>query len=102
MDPRPPSSTLSPYAALLRSAGRWPGLERVVLRQDADPVDERRLHWHHRDDVLGLARSVAQIAAAPTGAALDRLVALLHAAARSEENTSELSSRQYIVCRLLF
>src|SRR3712207_6856650 len=72
---RPPRSTLFPYTTLFRS-----GWARVQLTADA----EERLGgpaWFDR-----------------TGA--DRRVGPLYAL-RSEEHTSELQSRQYLVCRLL-
>src|SRR3712207_8709124 len=71
---RPPRSTLFPYTTLFRSGGRLgrDGLGDVPLRS---------------------ARDVR----------LRVLLALLHLlpAVRSEEHTSELQSRQYLVCRLL-
>src|SRR3712207_8237207 len=85
---RPPRSTLFPYTTLFRSLG------------------EQHVHvaWHaagHRMDpelhldALGLER-LAQLAHRVLGLG-DR-----HAVARrSEEHTSELQSRQYLVCRLL-
>src|SRR3712207_8877994 len=75
---RPPRSTLFPYTTLFRSrrvrlARPFPGSARSVRRR-ASPVPVRA-----RCPVPGvsLARS------------------------RSEEHTSELQSRQYLVCRLL-
>src|SRR3712207_6990929 len=80
---RPPRSTLFPYTTLFRSLGDAVGLGRgdegVARRQapEAEPVLE----------VVG-----------HEGAA----VIMAHRdAARSEEHTSELQSRQYLVCRLL-
>src|SRR3712207_8045018 len=37
----------------------------------------------------------------PKGSFIARLACVKHAASRSEEHTSELQSRQYLVCRLL-
>src|SRR3712207_7573049 len=88
---RPPRSTLFPYTTLFRST--------VVLGTD--------------DMIVPAEQSRAVAAAAP---ALVRLVELdgadhndralldgdaLVGAVRSEEHTSELQSRQYLVCRLL-
>src|SRR3712207_6910676 len=70
---RPPRSTLFPYTALFRSPAR---LLRAVA---GDPC---RDHLRDRDD-----RGVR--AGRPP------------ADGRSEEHTSELQSRQYLVCRLL-
>src|SRR3712207_7875737 len=85
---RPPRSTLFPYTTLFRSGPARPrdllrsALFRAVLRSDrrggADPCDSSGFH---RSDGRGaLARPDAR---------------------RSEEHTSELQSRQYLVCRLL-
>src|SRR3712207_6984456 len=91
---RPPRSTLFPYTTLFRSGGRRAasgglpggdalGCPRLPDREavDADGVEDAR--WAaagHRDgDAVSLHRNRA----------------------RSEEHTSELQSRQYLVCRLL-
>src|SRR3712207_7464528 len=79
---RPPRSTLFPYTTLFRSAvlgGLGVGVERagdlVVVghrdRAEALPARGLEQHLHRRGAV------------------------------RSEEHTSELQSRQYLVCRLL-
>src|SRR5438445_8088787 len=77
---RPPRSTLFPYTTLFRSSGCAPELS---LR---DRPAAARLRPPHR------ARGHRPGAAA----VLDE-----HRPARSEEHTSELQSRQYLVCRLL-
>src|SRR3712207_6911195 len=76
---RPPRSTLFPYTTLFRS----PGLARLVRGQP------RR---HRTRPGAPAARS-----------APDRSPVLLtdDQSLRSEEHTSELQSRQYLVCRLL-
>src|SRR3712207_8357011 len=79
---RPPRSTLFPYTTLFRSA-RVPD---VVAAADADAADhgDHRLpdgrQLRHREGAFPLAGARGQ---------------------RSEEHTSELQSRQYLVCRLL-
>src|SRR3712207_9388308 len=82
---RPPRSTLFPYTTLFRSAG---GVERRgrqdVWVRDGDEARGRL------DEVLVRAVSV-QEEHAPEAVARER----------SEEHTSELQSRQYLVCRLL-
>src|SRR3712207_7419309 len=89
---RPPRSTLFPYTTLFRStalvgvaaaAGHRPGRERP---DGAGPPGAARPGAGHR---------AVQLPAEPGGAQGgpgDR---------RSEEHTSELQSRQYLVCRLL-
>src|SRR3712207_8224584 len=75
---RPPRSTLFPYTPLFRSAHLLDQQRLdVVLRADGGAL---------RADHQRLARG---------GVARDR------AGLRSEEHTSELQSRQYLVCRLL-
>src|SRR3712207_8150550 len=83
---RPPRSTLFPYTTLFRSA-------RGVEQQ---PVAEAQ-HHELRHPVVHLERRAGR----------GRDLAAVHRvrerrrAARSEEHTSELQSRQYLVCRLL-
>src|SRR5947209_12566913 len=94
---RPPRSTLFPYTTLFRSgvvcadlSGR--GGPDIFVAND----EERQILWvNHHDGTF-------------TDEALDRGVAFNGAGGpeagmgvRSEEHTSELQSRQYLVCRLL-
>src|SRR3712207_8023115 len=82
---RPPRSTLFPYTTLFRSldrtrellrGGEWPGEVKVVeLDQNRGKGGAVRAGAEHADGEL--------------------------LAIRSEEHTSELQSRQYLVCRLL-
>src|SRR3712207_7221547 len=86
---RPPRSTLFPYTTLFRSAGH----DAIVLRL----VDV----WGAvlgRDDVDADANffSFGGYSMLAT-----ELVSRIEEAIRSEEHTSELQSRQYLVCRLL-
>src|SRR3712207_7203852 len=80
---RPPRSTLFPYTTLFRSdsAGRPVRAERVVCvfeRNTGSPA------WRHAEgsDETYEGRPEVELV-------------------RSEEHTSELQSRQYLVCRLL-
>src|SRR3712207_7658297 len=82
---RPPRSTLFPYTTLFRS---------VIA--GVEPATRRGAAWlvnvaHQLGGSLGLGILVAVFAAARPR----------RAAPRSEEHTSELQSRQYLVCRLL-
>src|SRR3712207_7470080 len=87
---RPPRSTLFPYTTLFRSDGRpvptglldfgdvclsWPAAECAVLAVSAGARRPDRFIQDAREAVGGFHRS--------------------------EEHTSELQSRQYLVCRLL-
>src|SRR3712207_7028715 len=75
---RPPRSTLFPYTTLFRSPSVW-----TVPAPEVDPVDAR----------LELARRYLHVFGPGTREGF--------ADWRSEEHTSELQSRQYLVCRLL-
>src|SRR3712207_7207835 len=84
---RPPRSTLFPYTTLFRSEAVAPG---ITLLTEADHIGvaeitgatgRRHVHREHVESLY----------------VLDGAATL----ARSEEHTSELQSRQYLVCRLL-
>src|SRR3712207_7546700 len=78
---RPPRSTLFPYTTLFRSelsfsyARALQGQPMEIWGGTADKVEAAQKAFYHR--------------------------AKMNSAARSEEHTSELQSRQYLVCRLL-
>src|SRR3712207_7114756 len=78
---RPPRSTLFPYTTLFRSSGS--------LRSEHPTYSYTSDAW-----TRGASPQV------PRPPAL-RLNGLAARAPRSEEHTSELQSRQYLVCRLL-
>src|SRR3712207_9021922 len=82
---RPPRSTLFPYTTLFRSRPRghdgWPAPRRADAEEVPGDADGRPRVVHAR-------RRSCTLAALP-------------ARPRSEEHTSELQSRQYLVCRLL-
>src|SRR3712207_7124974 len=76
---RPPRSTLFPYTTLFRSISRiWSSVSRIV-KSDLRPTSSA---WRRRI-LVEMAWKVPS-----------------HGM-RSEEHTSELQSRQYLVCRLL-
>src|SRR3712207_6904799 len=79
---RPPRSTLFPYTTLFRSLSHC--LD--------DPVDVGRLPQ--------IRRSPPSVTGCSTPACAAGAVRF-ETGARSEEHTSELQSRQYLVCRLL-
>src|SRR3712207_7698538 len=88
---RPPRSTLFPYTTLFRSAvGEQPV---AGARRRVGPVQE------HAQVALVGEGAVERVVAVER----DPVRARLHVreAERSEEHTSELQSRQYLVCRLL-
>src|SRR3712207_8112998 len=79
---RPPRSTLFPYTTLFRSRSRAAGTG----------PSPRRLGRNSAPRKSGRCRN---------GAARRRRGVPCHDQWRSEEHTSELQSRQYLVCRLL-
>src|SRR3712207_8316824 len=77
---RPPSSTLCPYTTLFRSLpGAVPGGHVGPRQRAREASPEGALLLHHPVGVLQVDVE----------------------GERSEEHTSELQSRQYLVCRLL-
>src|SRR3712207_7001332 len=76
---RPPRSTLFPYTTLFRSV--------PVVEADRAPVVVEGVVIH-------------DVAPGPAGG-IDEVPDGLEGEPRSEEHTSELQSRQYLVCRLL-
>src|SRR3712207_8810600 len=88
---RPPRSTLFPYTTLFRSEGRAGRAEAEHQPDDREPP---------RDDGAqsgaGLVEDEPREILAHDAGAEGPRVRL-----RSEEHTSELQSRQYLVCRLL-
>src|SRR3712207_9236687 len=99
---RPPRSTLFPYTTLFRSRRHRPAAQQELgaLPGVAAPRGAR--------DALGVRphRPAVAPGRARLPLPLERLVAARHVglrpdrAERSEEHTSELQSRQYLVCRL--
>src|SRR3712207_7393827 len=81
---RPPRSTLFPYTTLFRS-DYW--RENVF-------ANEHHQHWHEVYPTTGLLPR-------DLPAWFQQHSAAERAEIRSEEHTSELQSRQYLVCRLL-
>src|SRR3712207_8695638 len=94
---RPPRSTLFPYTTLFRSLAE-------VLLVDHLLVERQPLVVEHVPELLLLGLEVRLVMR--VGRVLDRHLVgdrepVALQAARSEEHTSELQSRQYLVCRLL-
>src|SRR3712207_7908428 len=90
---RPPRSTLFPYTTLFRSAAT-PALTPVGFCAPGHPPSEQGdraffVLWGEAVDYL------------PGCLATRRVMGSRPQCWRSEEHTSELQSRQYLVCRLL-
>src|SRR3712207_7611698 len=97
MKRRPPRSTLFPYTPLFRS----------VIACHTGLGDAIQAGNHQRRD-LDLYRAAAShyrrampLAEQLVAANRDSVADIVRLARRSEEHTSELQSRQYLVCRLL-
>src|SRR3712207_8058174 len=91
---RPPRSTLFPYTTLFRSDPPAPS-PHAVAATGAQPTDI--------DTDGGLALALCSVTVYGSGKTLldDVSLAVAPGEVRSEEHTSELQSRQYLVCRLL-
>src|SRR3712207_6932353 len=91
---RPPRSTLFPYTTLFRSR-RPCGWPPRPSRRGRKAPDAGASRWYDLPSVVRRGGSVPE--------ALEHIPAAVvpPAAPRSEEHTSELQSRQYLVCRLL-
>src|SRR5947209_16303878 len=89
---RPPSSPLFPYTTLFRSLPELPSIKETLPAYEVTT-------WYSLvapkdmppDIVARLNRTLAEIVQAPD----------MQKKLRSEEHTSELQSRQYLVCRPL-
>src|SRR5258707_5563369 len=83
---RPPRSTLFPYTTLFRSGGRRHPPELGARFPERDrAVGECEINHSYRYRIQTKCRLKERV----------------EGSARSEEHTSELQSRQYLVCRLL-
>src|SRR3712207_7321828 len=89
---RPPRSTLFPYTTLFRSANARS--DSTPRRSSTTPstaiASDQLTTWRWNQFASGCPASSTQPAATRAGRN-----------PRSEEHTSELQSRQYLVCRLL-
>src|SRR5690606_41313946 len=93
--PPPPSPPLFPYTTLFRSpvlAGEHEGegAPQPLERPQAGVLDEVQ---HHLVVGAGAEAVLAQLG--------PQVLVVVHLAVRSEEHTSELQSRENLVCRLL-
>src|SRR3712207_7272621 len=81
---RPPRSTLFPYTTLFRSELGGDRGNADGQHEHGERTERPLLHEHADADADVLGHSLQ-----------------IHTPPRSEEHTSELQSRQYLVCRLL-
>src|SRR3712207_7379776 len=96
---RPPRSTLFPYTTLFRSPTHLGVGGGTPPSRDRAPVPARTpgpARWSKSE--AGTVTDCPSITVSSAGSTRGQL---LFSASRSEEHTSELQSRQYLVCRLL-
>src|SRR3712207_7446216 len=88
---RPPRSTLFPYTTLFRSMNKISGplLDRIDIQVEIIPVPFKDISKAQPGESSAAIRERVIRARA------------IQTERRSEEHTSELQSRQYLVCRLL-
>src|SRR3712207_6995536 len=85
---RPPRSTLFPYTTLFRSRS---GTRSPAVRRGRNGTRRCHLFGRPLGNVTPRRGTAAETSKRAAGSGLSR----------SEEHTSELQSRQYLVCRLL-
>src|SRR3712207_8176708 len=90
---RPPRSTLFPYTTLFRSRELHLVLPPEEARAELVAMQTRKRHSLAKERLLKALIEEGEI---PWELVTGKL------GIRSEEHTSELQSRQYLVCRLLF
>src|SRR3712207_8357756 len=94
MKRRPPRSPLFPYTTLFRSHD-------VRIEGQAGCAAYRLWCGARQRQRDTCVREPERLARAPPDLDWDQTLARLEPRRRSEEHTSELQSRQYLVCRLL-
>src|SRR3712207_8466630 len=97
---RPPRSTLFPYTTLFRSGGDAAAHDHG--ESQAEDGEHAADGGHARASSSGVVSGVpVPVSPAPVGRQMLSRSQPASSATRSEEHTSELQSRQYLVCRLL-
>src|SRR3712207_7693989 len=88
---RPPRSTLFPYTTLFRS---------TLFRRITFPIALRQALPGYGNEIILMVKATS-LASVITMMEVTGIAHKLISQTRSEEHTSELQSRQYLVCRLL-
>src|SRR3712207_8874191 len=91
---RPPRSTLFPYTTLFRSRAE---VEEIAFRVKHEP-EEASVNIYGSEVEVVESQAGYKLDSAATMESVDGAIDDM---SRSEEHTSELQSRQYLVCRLL-
>src|SRR3712207_8184231 len=96
---RPPRSTLFPYTTLFRSEVQNPDLDIMLFHHHGSPKTQYINGYENVSAPMPSIENVKRFLRGkiPSMAKKEGK----EAAIRSEEHTSELQSRQYLVCRLL-
>src|SRR3712207_9394618 len=99
---RPPRSTLFPYTTLFRSIAQ--AFDTVYIEDNDDQGIPPSVYLfpatQSANENGGVAGVQVQIGGANANPTTVELVIVPTGTTRSEEHTSELQSRQYLVCRL--
>src|SRR3712207_6856661 len=97
---RPPRSTLFPYTTLFRSP---PGILKSKYLQEKMLLWEKSKSWCQQGSECSRAAAHGVQSPLPVEVSAGHmfLSGMNGFCVRSEEHTSELQSRQYLVCRLL-
>src|SRR3712207_8341023 len=98
---RPPRSPLFPYTTLFRSFDEATFETSAVSFDNPDFVDVVIHSYRHRYALVAGDPAYAGIEAKLAAQPPIRVPTIAIDGDRSEEHTSELQSRQYLVCRLL-
>src|SRR3712207_8804948 len=98
---RPPRSTLFPYTTLFRSvANEVKELAQETAKATQDITTRVQGIQGDTQDAVQAITEIASVIARINDAQ-STIAAAVEEQTRSEEHTSELQSRQYLVCRLL-
>src|SRR5690606_41262279 len=99
--PHPPTSTLFPYTTLFRSFAALATLHggTITLNNISRSTRQGDFRFFELCERLGASLTYTQDTTTITGPLGGKLRAITHP--RSEEHTSELQSRENLVCRLL-
>src|SRR3712207_8058859 len=98
---RPPRSTLFPYTTLFRSGEPVAMVLADSPHAAEDGAEAVAVDYEPQDPVVSLEAALAEGARSVHEGAVGNVLLDVPSPDRSEEHTSELQSRQYLVCRLL-
>src|SRR3712207_7928283 len=92
---RPPRSTLFPYTTLFRSQRRFSGELKKKVEGITPDALKLLMRYNWPGNIRELENAIERAMLLTEGPLIET------SDLRSEEHTSELQSRQYLVCRLL-